>query len=521
MRQQTRLVINILSNYGTFFVYGAINLFLSGFVARALGKDLFGVATLVLSFTMMTELLGGGTCITIAKQMAGYTKKTTNAYLYGFVNTGFVWLLICSVFGAATCVFLSFFINKISNIPAIFASDARNAMLLMALKVFICFPFNVFQSVLWSYQRYDLTNLARTTAILLRAAVVVLWFELISTGLTEFMYATIFSTLVERLIWIYSSYKIAGTLRFGLRYISFKLFRGLFDFSRFIFIITISNLLGYEAIKWVISIEMPILEVGAYSLVTTLAMFACGMVRAISGILMPTASNFNANNLHDKNKTLAVLSTKYSMIVAGMFCIVPLFLFRPFLTFWMGDVYANSYLSKIALAGVILLIGQYIVDSSACSSQIITGMGNIAILAIITFSWAISGLLVIWVFLHWFQSSIIGVSLIITIARTLGSFASLIYGMKVIGVSKKVFFVNSLLKPTFVSIAVCCAGLGITKILNVYNLLEFILVILILGALYFVSNWIFIFSSTEKKQIISTIIKFKKNKHCEKFAVSS
>jgi O-antigen/teichoic acid export membrane protein len=511
MRQSTRLIINVSSNYFAFAVYGAVNFFLAGYLARVFGKDLFGIAMLVTSFTIITEFLGRGICQALTKHIAADTQKKDTARFHGLVNTSFVWLLACSVVGAVICVILSVFIDKISNIPPELIGQAKIGMLLVGLKVLVCFPLNTFQSILWSHQRYDLTNLARTIAIILRAVLVVVWFEFVAAGLTQLICITIFTTLLEEAIWIYYSYKITEELIFRLQYVSIKMFRLLFSFGGFIFIIVLSNLLGFEAIKWMMNLEMPVREVGAYGLIATLAMFAGNMVRSIANVLMPTASNLHARNMHDKNIKLAGLSTKYALVVAGLFFLVPLFLLEPFLTLWVGNTYSSDYLSKVAIAGIILLIGQYIMDSSACSTQMATGMGKVAFLSMTNLCWAVIGLTCVWIYLHWFNSSIIGVSLIITIARITGAIVKLIYGIKVIGIAAKGFIIDSLIKPTILCFAVCSAGYGLAKAINVYKIPEFIIAVMILGILYVCGTWLITFATEERQGVIHRLIEIRKN----------
>lgn len=510
MRQRTRLIINVLSNYGAFAVYGAVNLFLAGYLARVFGKDLFGVAMLVQSFTMITEILGWGVCLALTKHIAADTGKKDLARFHGLVNTSLVWLLGCSVIGAVVCVILSAFINKISNMPPELVGQARFAMLQMGLRVMVCFPFNTFQSILWAYQRYDLTNLARTIGILLRAALVVVWFKFVSAGLAELINITILTILLERLIWVYGSYKITEELKFRWQYVSRKMLWMLFSFGGFVLVIQVSNLLGYEAVKWIVSIEMPIMEVGAYGLIATLAMFAGTMVSSISNVLMPTASSLHARNLHDKSILLAGLSTKYALIVASVFCLVPLFLLEPFMTLWLGNTYPIGYMPKIALAAAILLSGQYIMSFTSCLFQMTTGMGKVAFLAAVTLCWAVGGIACVWIYLHWFNGSIIGVALIIAIARVIGAMVNLIYGIKTVGIKAKGFIIDSLARPTIVSLVVCSAGAGLMKVMNLVRPAEFAAAVIILGALYVAGTWAITLSTVEKNEIVSKLLFLKK-----------
>lgn len=510
MRQRTRLIINVLSNYGAFAIYGVANFFLIGYVARVLGKDLFGVAMLVISLTLITELLSLGMCLAVTKHIAADIGKKDFTRFHNFVNTSLLWLSVCAVIGGVICVILSFFIDRISNMPEELISQARLAMILMGLRVLVCFPFNTFQSILWAYQRYDLTNLARSVGIILRVVVVVVWFKFVSAGLLELIYITIFSLLVERAMWVYSACKVGEKLKFGWQYVSKQTFWVFVSFGGFILVIQASNMLGYEAVKWVVSIERPVMEVGAYSLIATMAMFAGSMVRSIANVLMPAASRLDALNLNEKKAFLALTSTKYGMIAAGAFCVLPIFLLYPFMTFWVGKTYTSDYLLIIAMAGAILLGGQYVMSAATCLFQVTTGMGKVAFLATTTFCWAVGGLVLVWVYLHFFSGSIIGVVIIITLARVVGAMVNLVYGIKVIGLKAKEFIINSLVKPTIVSLVGCGTGAVLAKVMNLFRPVEFVAAVIILGVLYVAGTWVITFSSIEKNEIVSKLLLLKK-----------
>ncbi|HML73248.1 MAG TPA: MATE family efflux transporter [Anaerohalosphaeraceae bacterium] len=506
MRQQTRLIINVLSNYGSFLIYGIVNFFLVGYLARVLGKDVFGLAMLVLSFTMITELLGIGVSLALTKYLAANLVQKNTEKFHRLVNTSLIWFFICSIVGAIICVFLSLIINRISNIPPELHGYARNAMLLMAIKVFVCFPFNTFQGILWAYQRYDLTNLAKSVGIILRALLLLFWFKTISISITGLIWVTIISMLIERLMWFHSSYLTAEQITIHPKYISKQVLWLLLSFGGYVLVIQVSNLIGYEAVKWIVSAEMPVMEVGIYSLIATIAMFAGSTVYSLASVLMPAASNMHAQNQHDKKIMLAVLSTKYATILAGMFCIVPLFLLEPFLTLWVGKTYPSDVMPRIAIAAAILLCGQYIISFTTCLFQMTTGIGKVFFLAMVTLCWSIGGLAVVWGSLHWFSGTVVTVSIIISIARIVGAVVNLVYGIKVINIPAYSFIKDSLVKPTIVSGIICVIGYVLTQIMDVYIVPEFLLSCIILVTLYLIGNWVSVLSSWEKKAILSKML---------------
>jgi len=502
MRQRTRLIGNVLTNYGALGVYGVANAFLVGYVIRMIGKDAFGLVALVMSLTIVTELLGRGIGQALTKHMAADASKGDVERLDRFVNTSLAWLTGCGVLGAVICLVLSGLIDRIARIPDELVPEARVAMWLMGLRVLVCFPFNTFQSVLWAYQRYDLTNLARVVGIMLRVVLVVAYFELVSGGVVELVALTIVSLVVERLVWIVSVRRVAPQLRFGRSLVSWTTLGTLVGFGGLMLVIDVANLVGYEAVKWIIGFKLSVMDVGAYTLLATLAAFAGTMVRSIAGVLTPVASRFDALEQRDQNARLALLSTKYGVIVAGGLCLAPLALLEPFLLIWVGDAYPKDYLSRIAIAGAVLLLGQWFISTAVCLLQMLTGVGRLWVPASITLGWALGGLTAVGVCVTWGNGTMLAAVIAISIARIVGSIAHVIYGVRVLCFDSRGFFTTAIARPACAGIIACAAGEVVAACVDVDGISSFLGAAGFVALVYSLATWLISLSPAERTGII-------------------
>ncbi len=501
MRQRKRLIINVLSNYTAFGVYGVVNIFLVGYVIRIIGKDAFGIVALVMSLIAVTELLGRGVGKALTKYVAGEASKGELERVRCFVNTTLVWLFGCGVIGAVICIILAGYIDRIAQIPEELVPDARGAMWLMGLRVFLCFPFNTFQSLLWGYQRYDLTNLARIVTVLLRAALVIAWFELVSAGVVELVAITIVSLLVERVLWVMFALRIAPKMQFAYRLVSLTTLGTLVGFGGLMLIIDVANMIGYEVVKWVVAIKLPVRDVGAFAVIGTLAAFAGTMARSIAQVLVPAASRFDALSQHEMNDRLGRASTKYATIVGAGLCIAPLPLLRPFLTHWVGDAYTPEYLRQLAWAGTTLLLGQWFVGCAVCLLQMLTGVGRVAFPATVTLCWSVGGVTLVWVALHWAHASILGVSVLIATARAIGSVVHFVYGARVLRCETRDLVVGSVVRPLLAGVLACAGAYLLAGYLDVYRVTGFVGAALALAVLFTLAVWGLALSSGERAEL--------------------
>jgi O-antigen/teichoic acid export membrane protein len=272
-----------------------------------------------------------------------------------------------------------------------------------------------------------------------------------------------------------------------------------------ILVINVGNLLGYEAVKYVIGNKLDIADVGGYTLIATIAVYAGLLVRSISSVLTPAASRLESLGQKDNQRLLASLSTKYAMVVAGFACIVPLFLIRPLLHFWVGGKYPPEYLDMLAVAGAVLLGGEWFISTAVCVLQMFTGTAKIKVPAVVTLLWAVCGLCLAWAYIQFVEKSLMAAVVIITVARITGSVVHLIYGIWVFELRKGQLLGHSIFKPLVAAVLSCVPCLFVARFVDLFSLSGFLLVGTTLTILYAGLVWAMVLDHSEREEIVERV----------------
>ncbi len=498
MNQRNRLIVNVMSNYAAFVVYGAVNFFLVWYSVKKIGAESFGLLSLILSLATVSDILVAGVCQALTKHLAADLSQNNTQRINELVNTSLMWFSVCGLLAFGALLTLAFTLERLFEVPAELLATGRWAMVLMALKTLIMFPFTTYQGTLWALQRYDLTNAARIVSNLFRVLAVVVYFEFVRPGILEIVIITMLGFFLERGMWAFFSFRLLPQIRLGVRYLSMPAMKLLLGFGVLLFVIYVANLLGYEAVKWVIGSKLSLVDVGGYTVIATLAEFAGSLVRAISNVLMPAASHLNAQGRQADLQRLAFVSTKYAMTLSTGLCIVPIFLLEPFLTLWVGKEYPPGYLHTLSICGIILLAGQWVITISVCLLQMMTGLGRIKIPAVITLTWAVLGLIIMWTSLHFWIPSLLNAVIIITIARLIGTILYLFYGFKVLTIKPTYFILKTTGLPLFLGSFICGFVLMLSRWVDFYNLKYFLITSIVSVLAYVVACGFFVLDANER-----------------------
>ncbi|OHB59874.1 MAG: hypothetical protein A2173_11980 [Planctomycetes bacterium RBG_13_44_8b] len=506
LRQRYQLIVNVLSNYVAIAIFGIVNFVIVGYVVRKLGSENFGLISLLLSLIIITDILGKGISQALIKHASGAISNSDNLEVNQLANACLVWLFTCGLIGCVILTSIGFYIDRLFEIPPDLVRTARLGMILIAfLRVLLCFPLDVYTGLLCAHQRYDLVNIVRSVAIVFRMLAIILYFEFVSPSIIAMIIISVASALFERLLYITFALRVHKGIRFGLSFLDRSHLYVLISFGGMMLVIHIANLIGYESLKWIIGFELNLVDVGGYTLIAALVMFAGMLVRTISEVLAPVASRYDALKRPDKNKELSFVSTKYTMIIASGLCIMPVFLLNPFLRLWAGDGYSSEYLDHLAINCAVLMLGQWFISAAVCILQMLTGLGKIRFPAVVTLLWAIGGVAAVWAYLHWVNNTLFAVVVGITIARVIGSLAHLIYGIYVLGLSPINFIAKSIFKPALVGLAMCLLSSFFALYINLNKVENFVLAGAILASGYALATWAFVLGAEERSGIIERI----------------
>jgi O-antigen/teichoic acid export membrane protein len=119
--------------------------------------------------------------------------------------------------------------------------------------------------------------------------------------------------------------------------------KGIFSFSINTFIIRISNMMRFQAQNFVIGFYMGAAAVTPYSLGVRLIVYFMEFILAVFGVMLPIYSRDFGRDDPDLIRKRFLQVTQLSTIVAGFVGASLYFYFEPFVVWWLGDGYEDTF----------------------------------------------------------------------------------------------------------------------------------------------------------------------------------
>lgn len=363
MNIKATLVRNVSWNWiGTAFDAG-IAFAICPFLIRELGEITYGLWILLGSFTSYFGLLDLGVRSSIGRYLAFYRAEGRTHEMNGILNTA---LALCAAVGvialavALACrpLFFSLF-----SVPPAEVSVTANALYVVGCSLALSFPLSIFDSSLWSAQRFDLLNIIDITMGAARA--VVTFFVIHSGyGLLGLAISTLTLTAVTGLIKGITTFRHLRELRFSRRYVNRAAARELINYGFFTFIGTAARLIRSQMQPILIGSLLGVPIVTLYSVAKRLIDYADRVVVAAAGVATPLATNLHATGQTELQRTLFLQSGRLAGSVALFFWCFCIFLGKPFIVLWMGPSMAKAGdLLAILATGEVLPMSQMVTAS--------------------------------------------------------------------------------------------------------------------------------------------------------------
>ena len=503
-----QLSINIISNYISFLIYGICNVIIVGYLVRKLGKEAFGIVSLIISLTTIVEVLGDGVCQALIKYLSEIDyEKLKDDKAFQLVNTAFWWFVGAGIIGFIFCFFVSQKISYYIDIPENIINDTEKSIMLLGVRVLLLFPFNIYKGIVLGNRRYELINLSRIIMIAIRLIIIIAFCQFFNANIILYVIAVIISLIIERILWLIFKIRYCPQIKLRIRICNKQSVKLLLSFGVTMLVIHVSNLIGYESIKWIIGNKLNITDVGGYSLIASIVIMVGELIRAVSNAIMPFASKNQAEGKSNMNVVLLSTATKYTTLIALALCILPLFFLDKLFHIWVGENYSIEYREKLVLCTSIVLVGQWYLSGIAGPTiQMATGVGKIRVPAMITISWTLMSTVIIFIVLCNHYPDLYSVVIIMTVARVVAATVHILYGFKIFALDKHVFFFDSVLKPCISGLITIICMILLTSIFSMSSILNFIIYIFIAYLIFLLAVWNISLTNSEKN-LVKRIVK--------------
>jgi O-antigen/teichoic acid export membrane protein len=335
------ILVNTLSSYGRDVVDTVAFLVLIPFIIKTLGKESFGLWSLIWSFLAIFELADLGFAASVIKYVADARGRGDQDTLKKIVCTLFwIYVFLGAVVMAGIAASLLVF-NKIFQIPPDQAPMAQAVLIILGVRSALYLPLGMFRGVLVGFQKMRIANVYKAfgTVLYLTAVLVLLTLEPDIRVLATVNMIT--GILPMFAIMIHSRRMIPG-LRLHPRYIERSLVRKLASFSLYFSLTQIAGMIGTRADALIIKLFLPLEWVGIYSVGMRLSEYAGLFCSHLTRTLSPVFAELHGADEKSNVRAAHYFGTKLTVAFATPLLLGLGLLAEPLIRVWTGPDFLKA-----------------------------------------------------------------------------------------------------------------------------------------------------------------------------------
>ncbi len=332
-----------------------IGLLYTPIMIRLLGQSEYGLYNTVSSTISMLSLLSLGFGSGYIRYYALYKKEKDEESIYKLNGLFLLIFLVIGVVSLGVGLLIS------ENLSWVFDAGlteaeyriARILTLLLTFNMATSFPMSVFVSIITAHERFVFLKLVGMMKTVLTPLLTLL---LLLVGYKSIAMVTV-SVFVMLLADIFYAYYVARRLRmrFVFKHFPKGIFQNLFTYTVFIAINILVDQLNYNFGKILLGRFRGTTAVAVYSVGYTLYQYYMMFSTSVSGVFTPRAHRLIRETAADEGEQRRVLTELFTRVgriqflILGLIATGVIFFGRPFIAFWAGEGYENSYLVAVLL----------------------------------------------------------------------------------------------------------------------------------------------------------------------------
>lgn len=344
-----QLKIGVFLSYMQMALSIIINLIYTPLMIRTLGQSEYGLYNTVSSTISMLSLLSLGFGSGYIRYYSIYKKEGDNEKIYKLNGLFLIIFTIIGLIGLVCGLWLSNNLHFVfdSGLTGAEYSIARILMLLLTVNLALSFPMSVFSNIIAANEKYvflKLLGMLKTVG----GPLITIPVLLMGYGSIALVSITlIISIATDILYFIYVIYVLKN--RFIFHGFEKGLFKSLFVYTSFIAINLIVDQINWNIDKLLLGRFQGTVSVAIYSVAYTLYQCCMTLSTSISGVFTPRIHrivNETGENISQRKIKLTDLFVKVGRIqflLLGLVVSGIIFFGKPFIYFWAGDGYNQSY----------------------------------------------------------------------------------------------------------------------------------------------------------------------------------
>lgn len=306
------------------------------FLITHLGSEDYALWVLIGSIISSYYLMDLGLNHTVTRYVARYIHTEEYSRVNQLINTA---LLIYSVLGITLLIFtmlaVFFIAPEIVNDPEDLKT-AQAILLISGLSLSLEFPSKAFPGIISAYLRHDTIALVKMLGTIV-SALMIYFFISDGYGVITLAVISLATNIVTTLFFIYYSYNLFSALDIGKKHISKNDMLEIFHFSKWTFIIDVSNLLKNKMDVWLIAFFLSSAAITTYYVAVRLVEYAIQLASQALGFTVPVFTKYYATGQLDKMAEALIFFIKMYLIVLVLFVSGFVLVGEDFIQLWVGE----------------------------------------------------------------------------------------------------------------------------------------------------------------------------------------
>ena len=496
--------LGVILSYVQILLTNTIALIYTPIAIRMLGQSQYGLFGTASSFTSYLSLLGlgiGGAYIRWNAKYRANNDVEGERRLNGMYFTIFSIVAVVALIVGIVLLFVSDYLFGYSFTKSelldlkyiIFLNVINSAMTLFMTPIF---------ANIQAYEKFLILRIVPIISALVTPVGNIIILVLGGRAVTLSLFTAIISTVNFIIYFVYARKRL--NMHFIFKGFELKVFKGIFAFSAFLFLNTLTDLITNNTDNIILGAFSGTVVVAIYTVGQNFNNYFLQFSSAVSSVFAPQVNMMVIKN--DDNRELDKLMLRIGRLqfyIVSLLLIGYIFLGRPFIMLWAGDNYSSAY-----VIGLLLLLGVYVPAFQNIGLEIQKAKNKHKARSLIFILVAIFNIALTIPFAIWWQGA--GAAFATFICRIIGNVVFMnIYYQKGIGLDM-ISFWKDIIKiiPSFIPTIVVC--ILINAFIPVYHIWWLLFAILLVCLVFFVSVYNFAFNQYEKELVLTLKKKAKK-----------
>jgi len=335
-----RAAQNVLSNWFTYLVGGAVSFFLSPFIVRHLGNSAYGVWVLLVSLTGYLGFLDLGIRGAVTRYIARFHAQANHEEAGRTASSACGLFLAIGVIAILVSVALSVVAIPHFKIPPIYARAAQLVVVIAGVNVAVSLVSGVFGGIVVGLQRFTLLNAIALGTMALRTIAIVAALRS-GRGLVSLALIQLGSTIAELVLGFGFSRMLYPELRIALSAFRWRHVSLIFSFGLYAFILQLANYVIFYTDALVIGAFLGVTMVTFFAIGGNLTVYARDLVGGVSRTMTPLASRLEVHGGADQLNETVLKAARYCTIVLSPIFVTFIIRGKSFIGLWMGPAYSD------------------------------------------------------------------------------------------------------------------------------------------------------------------------------------